>query len=195
MPVTSPGLIVALARCARRFHQVAGAGHHVASPLGAWLLLALAGPACAGEDLRQLEEILGADADTAAGFAAELLACPHPLVHAGAAMWGGTGSADDRIASWQDKLPPQVATGPVHPGRFRSRGGHRPRYHAERGYPEAGSAAHCPTALRPPVRSGRGGRRRASKQPPPGAAQPLARAGSVLVLAPAHAGRHETPSA
>jgi len=58
----------------------------VASPLGAWLLLALAAPACAGDDLRQLEEILGADADTAAGFAAELLANPHPLVHAAAAV-------------------------------------------------------------------------------------------------------------
>ena len=116
MPVTGSGLIVPLARYARRFHQVAGAGHQVASPLGAWLLLALAGPACTGDDLRQLEEILGADASAAAGFAAELLACPHPLVHAAAAMWGGNGPASARIASWQDGLPPQVDTGPV-PGQ------------------------------------------------------------------------------
>ena len=74
-------LPIGLARYARRFHQVAGTGHHVASPLGAWLLLALAGPACAGDDLRELEEILGADADTAAAFAPDLLASPHPLVH------------------------------------------------------------------------------------------------------------------
>jgi hypothetical protein len=116
MPVTGSGLPVALARYARRFHQVAGAGHHVASPLGAWLLLALAGPACAGDDLRQLEEILGADAGAAAGFAAELLASPHPLVHAAAAVWSANGSADARIASWRAGLPPQVDTGLV-PGQ------------------------------------------------------------------------------
>jgi hypothetical protein len=116
MLVTGSDLLVPLARYARRFHQVAGAGHHVASPLGAWLLLAVAGPACAGDDLRQLEEILGADAAAAARFAAELLACPHPLVHAAAAVWGGNGSADARIASWQAGLPAQVDIGPV-PGQ------------------------------------------------------------------------------
>ena len=117
MPVTALGITAPLARYARRFHQVVGAGHHVASPLGAWLLLALAGPACAGDDLRQLEEILGADADAAAGFAAELLARPHPVVRAAAAVWGGNGpAAGARIASWRARLPPQVDTGPV-PGQ------------------------------------------------------------------------------
>jgi hypothetical protein len=117
MSVTALGITAPLARYARRFHQVAGAGHHVASPLGAWLLLALAGPACTGDDLRQLEEILGADADAAAGFAAELLADPHPAVHAAAAVWGGNGpAAGTRIASWRAGLPPQVDTGPV-PGQ------------------------------------------------------------------------------
>jgi hypothetical protein len=116
MPVTGSDLIVPLASYARKFHQVAGGGHHVASPLGAWLLLALAGPACAGDDLRQLEEILGADAGEAAGFAAELLACPHPLVHAAAGVWSNDGSAGGRIASWQAGLPPQVDAGPV-PGQ------------------------------------------------------------------------------
>jgi hypothetical protein len=117
MSVTATDVTAPLARYARRFHQVAGAVHHVASPLGAWLLLALAGPACAGDDLVQLEEILGADADAAAGFAAELLAHPHPVVHAAAAVWGGNGSAAGaRIAAWRAGLPPQVDTGPV-PGQ------------------------------------------------------------------------------
>ena len=108
------GVAAALTRYARTFHQVAGDGHHVASPLGAWLLLALAGPVCAGDDLRQLTQILGVDADAAAGFAATLLANPHPVVHAGAAVWGGSGSAaGTRIASWQAGLPPQVDTGRV----------------------------------------------------------------------------------
>jgi hypothetical protein len=113
MTVTASGLVAALARYARSFHQVAGGGHHVASPLGAWLLLALAGPVCAGDDLRQLTQILGVDAGAAAGFAAELLTHPHPAVHVGAAVWGG-GSADGaRIASWQAGLPPKVDTGRV----------------------------------------------------------------------------------
>jgi hypothetical protein len=114
MPVTASGIVAALARYARSFHRVAGDGHHVASPLGAWLLLALAGPVCAGDDLRQLTQVLGVDAGAAAGFAAELLTHPHPVVHAGAAVWGGSGSAAGaRIASWQAGLPPQVDTGPV----------------------------------------------------------------------------------
>jgi len=117
MSVIASGITAPLARYARQLHQVAGTGHHVASPLGAWLLLGLAGPACAGDDLRQLEEILGADAGAAAGFAAELLAHPHPVVHAAAAVWGGNGPATDaRIASWQAGLPPEVDTGPV-PGQ------------------------------------------------------------------------------
>jgi hypothetical protein len=118
MPVTGSSLNAPLARYARRFHRVVGTGHHVASPLGAWLMLALAGPACSGDDVPQLEEILGTDAGTAARFAGELLACPHPLVHAAAAVWGGDGSGggDGRVASWLAGLPPQVGTGPV-PGQ------------------------------------------------------------------------------
>ncbi len=112
--MTASGIVAALARYARSFHQAAGDRHHVASPLGAWLLLALAGPVCAGDDLRQLAQILGVDADAAAGFAAELLTHPHPVVHTGAAVWGASGSAAGaRIASWQAGLPPQVDTGPV----------------------------------------------------------------------------------
>lgn len=112
--MTASGIVAALARYARSFHQVAGDGHHVASPLGAWLLLALAGPVCAGDDLRQLTQVLGVDADAAAGLAAELLSHPHPVIHAGSAMWGGSRSAaGPRIASWLAGLPPQVDTGPV----------------------------------------------------------------------------------
>ena len=115
--MTAPSITAPLARYARLLHQVIGAGQHVASPLGAWLLLALAGPVCAGDDLRQLEEILGVEAGQAAEFAAELLAHPHPVVHAAAAVWSEEGHATDaRIASWQAGLPPQVDTGPV-PGQ------------------------------------------------------------------------------
>ncbi|MBM0258971.1 hypothetical protein JNW89_21570, partial [Micromonospora sp. 4G55] len=43
-----------LARYAARLHAGAGDRHHVASPLGAWLLLALAAPAATGADRDEL---------------------------------------------------------------------------------------------------------------------------------------------
>ncbi|MGW5671520.1 hypothetical protein ACWEVO_26810, partial [Micromonospora sp. NPDC003776] len=55
-----------LARYAERLHRAAGAAHHVASPLGAWLLLALTGPAAAGDTRQELAEALGTDVDAAA---------------------------------------------------------------------------------------------------------------------------------
>ena len=39
-----------MCRYAARLHAAIGPGHQVASPLGAWLLLALVGPAAAGPD-------------------------------------------------------------------------------------------------------------------------------------------------
>jgi hypothetical protein len=114
--LTAAEITAPLARYARRFHEMAGARHHVASPLGAWLLLALAGPACDGDDLRELEQILGTGAGAAAELAAGLLAHPHPLVPAAAAVWGGSEPASARLGAWRRGLPPQVATGPV-PGQ------------------------------------------------------------------------------
>jgi hypothetical protein len=48
MTTTSGALSAALPRYAERFHACVGGAHHVASPLGAWLLLALCGPAGTG---------------------------------------------------------------------------------------------------------------------------------------------------
>ena len=73
-------------RYSRRFHEVAGTGHHVASPLGAWLLLALCGPATQGEERRALEGVLGCGVEEGASVAGELLEQPHPLVGAAAAV-------------------------------------------------------------------------------------------------------------
>jgi hypothetical protein len=47
-----------VARYARRFHAVIGWRHHVASPLGAWLLLALCAPAASGAQRRELIDVL-----------------------------------------------------------------------------------------------------------------------------------------
>jgi hypothetical protein len=106
-----------VARYAARLHSAVGARHHVASPLGAWLLLALAAPASTGEDREALTDVLGCDVDVAAGAAAELLADPHPLVAAAAAVWterGYTGSAG--LRRWLAGLPASVTTGDL-PGQ------------------------------------------------------------------------------
>ncbi|MEE3922312.1 hypothetical protein V2I01_40615 [Micromonospora sp. BRA006-A] len=58
-----------LARYAERLHRAAGDTHHVASPLGAWLLLALTGPAATGDARAALAEALDADPDDAAAEA------------------------------------------------------------------------------------------------------------------------------
>ena len=70
----------AVVRYADRIHGLAGSGHHVASPLGAWMLLALGATAADGSTRKELEEILGADAGEAAALTGRLLADPHPLV-------------------------------------------------------------------------------------------------------------------
>jgi len=99
-----------IARYAGRFHDVIGDGHHVASPLGAWLLLALCAPAAHGAEADALAEVLGGGADEVAAIAAEMLAAPHPLVAAAAAVWGEPSAADER---WLPGLPPSVAKGAV----------------------------------------------------------------------------------
>jgi len=103
-----PDLAGPIARYARRLHDVIGDGHHVASPLGAWLLLALACPASTGDDRAMLTEVLGCDADQAARTAADLLTSPHPLVAAAAAVWSESGMVN---AEWLAGLPAAVETG------------------------------------------------------------------------------------
>ncbi len=99
---------------AARLHAAIGDRHHVASPLGAWLLLALAGPASSGADRVTLEEVLGCDAGSAAGAAAALLANPHPLVASAAAVWTlGGAPLSAGFERWRDALPPEVTRGPL----------------------------------------------------------------------------------
>jgi hypothetical protein len=97
---------------ASRLHRIIGARHHVASPLGAWLLLALAGPASAGEDRAVLTEVLGCDVEAASRVAADLLGHPHPLVAAAAAVWTAGGEdLSEEFRRWRAGLPPAVETG------------------------------------------------------------------------------------
>ena len=111
MPADTPLLARCLADYAARLHAAAGR-HTVASALGAWLLLALAAPASSGSDRARLTDVLGCDADTAAGFAARLLDHPHPVVASAAAVWTRAGlQPSDPFRHWRDALPAAVSRG------------------------------------------------------------------------------------
>ncbi|MEU4790659.1 hypothetical protein AB0F95_13250 [Micromonospora tulbaghiae] len=98
-----------LARYAERLHRAAGDTHHVASPLGAWLLLALTGPTATGDARAALADALGADPDDAAAEARALLAAPHPMVAAATALWERTPAAE--LAAWRAALPEDTERG------------------------------------------------------------------------------------
>jgi hypothetical protein len=106
-----------LVRYASRMHGALddgaiGGRHHVASPLGAWLLVAMAAPAAIGPDRDALTEVLGCDVDDAAAAATALLADPHSEVASAVAAWTAPGAAfTDAFRTWQQRLPPQVETG------------------------------------------------------------------------------------
>src|SRR6185503_20926235 len=131
--VATDALADALAAYAGRFHAAVGPRHHVASPLGAWLLLALvaaadeaggpadpthtaaadAGPTTGAEAeaAGALAEALGMPTATAARHARELLDHPHPAIAAATAAW--TRDAPPAAARWLAALPASVERGPV----------------------------------------------------------------------------------
>jgi hypothetical protein len=110
-----------LARYAARLHASIGGRHHVASPLGAWLLLALCASADpgagrtdagrGGEGSDGLAEALGTDPATAARSAAALLDAPHPLVPSATAVWHRPGVGTAALDAWRATLPRATATG------------------------------------------------------------------------------------
>jgi hypothetical protein len=102
-----------LAGYAQRLHTVIGDEHHVASPLGAWLLLALCAPASTGASRDELAGILGMDAMRAATAAAALLDNPHPLVPSATAMWHRPGYDIGGLSRWKATLPRATEVGPL----------------------------------------------------------------------------------
>ncbi|MFC8846054.1 MULTISPECIES: hypothetical protein [unclassified Micromonospora] len=116
-----------LARYAARLHASIGDRHHVASPLGAWLLLALCasadpdeqatGPdeqaADPSEPAAGLAEALGTAPARAARVAAALLDAPHPLVPSATAVWHRPGTETAGLDAWRATLPHATATGPL----------------------------------------------------------------------------------
>jgi hypothetical protein len=117
MSVQATDLAACVSGYAARLHAAIGTRHHVASPLGAWLVLALAGPASTGADRAALTEVLGCDVDAAAHAAADLLTRPHPLVASAAAVWTSPSvRLPDPFLHWRDSLPAAVTTGDL-PGQ------------------------------------------------------------------------------
>lgn len=100
-----------LARYAALFHANVGDRHHVASPIGAWLLLALCGPAATGPARDELAEVLGADVTSAAAAARALLEAPHPLVPSATAVWNRPGVEKRALKEWLGTLPGSTETG------------------------------------------------------------------------------------
>ena len=97
-------------------HAGIGWAHHVASPLGAWLLLALASPAVDDAALRaEITEALGLSPDEAVAAARRLLGQPHPAVRLAAAAWHRARSDAqlDQVTAWLGTLGDAVESGPV----------------------------------------------------------------------------------
>lgn len=95
-----------------RFHALFDEPHYVASPAGAWLLLALAAIA-APEHLRaELEKALGTDIPTASRLAAAMLASPPPAVAAASAVWSDP-EVCTAIKTFLAMLPESTETGPL----------------------------------------------------------------------------------
>ncbi|MFE9190240.1 hypothetical protein ACFYL6_11565 [Micromonospora sp. NPDC007208] len=102
-----------LSAYAARLHATAGDRHHVASPLGAWLLLAVAATAAADPDpdATELARALGTDLPSAAEVARALLDAPHPLVGSATALWHRSGQGDGGPAAWRAGLPTTTEVG------------------------------------------------------------------------------------
>jgi hypothetical protein len=84
----------------------------VASPLGAWLVLALAAPAATGAVRDEVTEVLGTSPEDARDRAAALLADPHPAVASAAAVWR-VPQVVAPLQSWLAGLPGDVEVGGI----------------------------------------------------------------------------------
>lgn len=105
-------IVPLVTRYAERFHRAVDGEQHVASPLGAWLVLALAAPAATGAVRAELAEILGASPEDARDAAAALLAKPHPAVASAAAVWRSP-EVVAALQSWLAELPAAVEVGGI----------------------------------------------------------------------------------
>jgi len=106
-------IAAAVARYAQRFHVLLADGHSVGSPLGAWLLLALVGPAATGAERERLTDVLGLDLDTAFTAARSLLSEPHPELAVGSAIWHDPAYETPALLEFVRRLVPPADAGPM----------------------------------------------------------------------------------
>ncbi|MEH1166803.1 hypothetical protein V6V47_15605 [Micromonospora sp. CPCC 205539] len=107
----------ALSAYAEKLHATIGDQHHIASPLGAWLLLALCATTAtdpgglAPTVAEELAQALGTDLASAADAAHALLDAPHPLVASATALWHRPGQGDGGPTEWRAALPTSTEVG------------------------------------------------------------------------------------
>jgi hypothetical protein len=117
MTVSTTRIAECVSAYAARLHAAIGATHHAASPLGAWMVLALAAPASTGADRESLTDVLGCDPADAARAAAGMLTDPHPVVASAAAVWTSPAvPLPETFLRWREALPAVVTTGSL-PGQ------------------------------------------------------------------------------
>lgn len=103
----------AVARYATRFHRLLDGKHGVASPIGAWLLLALVAPAVDGPGRDRFADILGCDLDEAFDSATRMLREPHAELVLGAAVWHEPAYESERLLAFLRRLAGHADTGPI----------------------------------------------------------------------------------
>ena len=103
----------AIAAYATKFHEALGPVHSAASPLGAWILLALVAPFAVGNTRDELEDILGLPIDEASEFARQLIATHHPAIASAVAMWTAPYARNETLTAWLSSLPRNVMQGPI----------------------------------------------------------------------------------
>jgi hypothetical protein len=108
-------LAPALSSYAQRLHKNVRDDHHIVSPLGAWMLLALCARGSDGRLRDELTRALGMDVDLAATAVAELLEKPHAAVATGAGIWTSR-ELQANLAQWLAQLPVPVDRGEI-PGK------------------------------------------------------------------------------
>jgi len=100
-----------ICRYSDRFHRLGEGSHHAGSPLGAWLIVALASRAASGRLREELTAILGVDPGSAASCADRMLGAGHPAVACAVAVWAQAGRDAESLAPFLGSLPASVERG------------------------------------------------------------------------------------
>jgi len=113
MPLIESSIYDAIAEYSVRFHAALGAEHGAASPLGAWLLLAMVAPAARGSAREELERTLGCPSERASAFARRALENPHRAVRLAIAAWNNPERMGQRLVPWLDAFPDAIERGAI----------------------------------------------------------------------------------